>query len=232
MATKRPRAEEEKVWDAFQNCWTINGEPIDGDNESDGEEFVSLKERRALKEERLRKQRKRPVAEEEEVADPEPAPEPQQQRALVDEAEDLRRQQQGMDKEKTKRAEEEARMLREAARVGTNALKSAREIADDTQFGRSLPTDWRPLDKPLDDEQAAALRKKWCILCDGNQVPPPIKTFEGMGLPRDLLSALREKNIRRPTPIQVQGLPVALSGRDMTASRLPGLGKPSHSRCH
>ena len=42
MATKRPRAEEEKVWDAFQNCWTINGEPIDGDNESDGEEFVSL----------------------------------------------------------------------------------------------------------------------------------------------------------------------------------------------
>ena len=186
MATKRPRAEEEKVWDAFQNCWTINGEPVDDANESDGEEFVSLKERRALKEERLRKQRKRPVAEEEEVADPEPAPEPQQ-RALVDEAEDLRRQQQGMDKEKTKRAEEEARMLREAARVGTNALKSAREIADDTRFGRSLPTDWRPLDKPLDDEQAAALRKKWCILCDGNQVPPPIKSFEGMGLPRDLL---------------------------------------------
>ena len=136
MATKRPRAEEEKVWDAFQNCWTINGEPVDGDNESDGEEFVSLKERRALREERLRKQRKRPVAEEEEVADPEPAPEPQQ-RALVDEAEDLRRQQQGMDKEKTKRAEEEARMLREAARVGTNALKSAREIADDTRFGRN-----------------------------------------------------------------------------------------------
>ena len=105
MATKRPRAEEEKVWDAFQNCWTINGEPVDGDNESDGEEFVSLKERRALREERLRKQRKRPAAEEEEAPAPEPAPEPQQ-RALVDEAEDLRRQQQGMDKEKTKRAEE------------------------------------------------------------------------------------------------------------------------------
>ena len=43
MATKRPRAEEEKVWDAFQNCWTINGEPVDDDNESDGEEFVSSK---------------------------------------------------------------------------------------------------------------------------------------------------------------------------------------------
>ena len=106
MATKRPRAEEEKVWDAFQNCWTINGEPVANSNESDGEEFVSLKERRALREERLRKQRKRPVAEEEEP-EPEPAPEPQQ-RALVDEAEDLRRQQQGVDKEKTKRAEEEA----------------------------------------------------------------------------------------------------------------------------
>ena len=37
MATKRPRAEEEKVWDAFQNCWTINGEPVDDANASDGE---------------------------------------------------------------------------------------------------------------------------------------------------------------------------------------------------
>ena len=82
MATKRPRAEEDKVWDAFQNCWTINGEPVDDANESDGEEFVSLKERRALKEERLRKQRKRPAAEEEEAPEPAPAPEPQQQRAL------------------------------------------------------------------------------------------------------------------------------------------------------
>ena len=77
MATKRPRAEEEKVWDAFQNCWTINGEPVDDNNESDGEEFVSLKERRALKEERLRKQRKRPVPEEEIEEAPAPAPEPQ-----------------------------------------------------------------------------------------------------------------------------------------------------------
>ena len=118
MATKRPRAEEEKVWDAFQNCWTINGEPVDNSNESDGEEFVSLKERRALREERLRKQRKRPVAEEE-VEDEAPSvPEPQQQRALVDEAEDLRRQQQGMDKEKTKRAEEEARAKRSREIVG------------------------------------------------------------------------------------------------------------------
>ena len=126
MATKRPRAEEEKVWDAFQNCWTINGEPVDdGDNESDGEEFVSLKERRALREERLRKQRKRPVAEEE-VEDEAPSvPEPQQQRALVDEAEDLRRAQQGMDKEKAKRAEEEARAKNIAARRRAGRMDDA-----------------------------------------------------------------------------------------------------------
>ena len=46
-----------------------------------------------------------------------------------------------------------------------------------------------------------------------------------MGLPQDLLAALREKNIKRPTPIQVQGLPVALAGRDMIGIAFTGSGK-------
>jgi len=223
-SAKRPR-EEERVWDAFQNCWTIKGDPVEDDT-SDGEAFVSLKERRAARQERLQRARKRPDAEEEEKAETAPeAPQSQQSRALVDEAEDMRRGQDPLTKEKDKRAEEEARMLREAGRVGTNALKSAREIADDTHHAKSLPTDWRPRETPLDAVQATALRKKWGILTDGNAVPPPIKTFEGMGLPPDLLASLREKNIRRPTPIQVQGLPVALSGRDMIGIAFTGSGK-------
>jgi len=116
-------------------------------------------------------------------------------------------------------------MLREASRVQTNALQSAKEIANDESFSRSLETEWRPGGEPLDDARADALRKKWCILVDGERIPAPIKSFADMGLGRDLLAALAEKKIKRPTPIQVQGMPVALSGRDMIGIAFTGSGK-------
>ena len=36
---------------------------------------------------------------------------------------------------------------------------------------------------------------------------------------------MREKNITRPTPIQVQGMPCALAGRDMLGIAFTGSGK-------
>ncbi|CAN6906300.1 unnamed protein product, partial [Brassica oleracea] len=48
----------------------------------------------------------------------------------------------------------------------------------------------------------------------GEDVPPPIKSFKDMDIPRALLLTLKEKGTVQPTPIQVQGLPVILSGRD------------------
>jgi len=46
-----------------------------------------------------------------------------------------------------------------------------------------------------------------------------------MKIPRVLRTALRDKGIARPTPIQVQGLPVALCGRDMVGIAFTGSGK-------
>lgn len=46
-------------------------------------------------------------------------------------------------------------------------------------------------------------------------MPPPIKHFRDMKFPEPILRTLEEKGIKKPTPIQVQGLPAALSGRDM-----------------
>ena len=73
---------------------------------------------------------------------------------------------------------------------------------------------------------AQALRAKWHILVEGDDVPPPIKSFAEMRLPRAIVAALRAKKppIERPTPIQVQGLPVAFSGRDSECG-------PQHQQC-
>ena len=46
-----------------------------------------------------------------------------------------------------------------------------------------------------------------------------------MRFPKPLLDYLKEKGIKKPTPIQVQGLPVALSGRDMIGIAFTGSGK-------
>lgn len=46
-----------------------------------------------------------------------------------------------------------------------------------------------------------------------------------MRFPKCLIEHLRSKNIKKPTPIQLQGLPVALAGRDMIGIAFTGSGK-------
>ena len=46
-----------------------------------------------------------------------------------------------------------------------------------------------------------------------------------MRFPGPILDTLKKKGIERPTPIQVQGMPVALSGRDMIGIAFTGSGK-------
>jgi ATP-dependent RNA helicase DDX41 len=55
-----------------------------------------------------------------------------------------------------------------------------------------------------------------CLLCGylaGESVPPPVLRFEDLKFPRPILQALAKKGIKKPTPIQIQGLPAVLSGR-------------------
>ena len=51
------------------------------------------------------------------------------------------------------------------------------------------------------------VRKKLCILVEGEDVPPPIKSFAQMKFPRAILAGLERRGIVQPTPIQVQGIP-------------------------
>jgi ATP-dependent RNA helicase DDX41 len=68
-------------------------------------------------------------------------------------------------------------------------------------------------------------RKKWHILVEGENCPPPIKSFKDMKIPACIVDALQKKGITRPTPIQVQAIPALLSGRDIIGIAFTGSGK-------
>lgn len=59
----------------------------------------------------------------------------------------------------------------------------------------------------LPKERHDYIRKKLHILVEGDEIPPPIRSFKEMKFPHGILSGLKEKKILAPTPIQVQGIP-------------------------
>lgn len=120
---------------------------------------------------------------------------------------------------------EEQEMLK--AITAKAALKSARELAKGIEFSRSVNTGWTPpaICRCLTEEDAQAIRDKHRIVVEGEHLPPPVVDFEQTRAPPPVLRVLASKGITRPTPIQMQGLPVILSGRDMIGIAFTGSGK-------
>lgn len=107
------------------------------------------------------------------------------------------------------------------------ALKTYKELAQDISYSRTTRTGWKPPLKYrlMSEDDHQALREKFYIICSGKNIPPPIPSFEDMKFPPAILRVLQEKGINRPTPIQMQGLPAILSGRDMIGIAFTGSGK-------
>jgi ATP-dependent RNA helicase DDX41 len=120
---------------------------------------------------------------------------------------------------------EEQEMLK--AITAKAALKSARELAKGIEFSRSVKTGWTPpsICRALTEEDAQAIRDKHRIVTEGEHLPPPVVDFLQTRAPAPVLKVLASKGITRPTPIQMQGLPVILSGRDMIGIAFTGSGK-------
>ena len=130
---------------------------------------------------------------------------------------------------KARQLAEEKRLLEEALRSQTSSLTSVTEKASGIVYTESMPAigGWIPPthQRNMSLEDGEALRARYQILLDGEDAPPPMDSFRDMKFPNVLLNALAEKGIRRPTPIQMQGLPCALSGRDMIGIAFTGSGK-------
>ncbi|XP_047334252.1 ATP-dependent RNA helicase-like protein DB10 [Impatiens glandulifera] len=59
----------------------------------------------------------------------------------------------------------------------------------------------------------------------GDDVPPPITSFEASGIPSEMLREVQLAGFSAPTPIQAQSWPVALQARDIVAIAKTGSGK-------
>ena len=147
--------------------------------------------------------------------------------SLLEQATALKQSLTASEREALAQKEEENRILKEASNIQTNALQAASELAKGVIYKQSLPTSWICPKHILQQGEVSwnKIRKNWHILVEGEDVPPPMKSFADMKFPTPILDYLQTRNIRRPTPIQMQGLPVALAGRDMVGIAFTGSGK-------
>jgi len=90
---------------------------------------------------------------------------------------------------------------------------------------------WKPSERvsKFTEEQIKEVRTRMNVTVDFEDgeplAPPPIETFEDMNLHEDIIQDIRYHDYEKPTPIQTQGIPVALSGRDILGCAQTGSGK-------
>lgn len=124
-----------------------------------------------------------------------------------------------------KQLKEEEKILESIAEK--KALMAHTELAKGITYKDPIKTAWLPPRYVLKypEEKHVKTRKKYCILAEGENVPPPLKTFKDMKFPRCIIQCLKKKGITTPSPIQMQGIPAVLSGRDIIGIAFTGSGK-------
>lgn len=124
-----------------------------------------------------------------------------------------------------KQLKEEQKILESVAEK--TALMGVSELAKGIQYEDPIRTGWTPPKYVMAQSEAKrnAIREKLRILVEGDEIPPPIRTFREMKFAKGILDGLEKKGIKKPTPIQVQGLPTILSGRDLIGIAYTGSGK-------
>lgn len=124
-----------------------------------------------------------------------------------------------------KQLKEEEKILESVAEK--KALMAVSELAKGIQYQDPIKTSWYPprYIRKQSESLHESIREKFRIIVEGESIPPPITSFRSMKFPKCLISSLKKKNIKIPSPIQMQGLPAILSGRDIIGIAFTGSGK-------
>ena len=80
-------------------------------------------------------------------------------------------------------------------------------------------------------DEVERFRKERQMFVKGKNVPRPVFTFQEASFPEYVYSTLARQGFTEPTPIQAQGWPMALSGRDFVGIAQTGSGKTLGVRC-
>lgn len=75
------------------------------------------------------------------------------------------------------------------------------------------------------DHETTTWRNSCQIVIHGDGIPKPAMTFEEASMPEYVLREVMKQGFSAPTPIQSQGWPMALLGRDMVGISATGSGK-------
>uniref|UniRef100_A0A1D5QXK5 RNA helicase n=1 Tax=Macaca mulatta TaxID=9544 RepID=A0A1D5QXK5_MACMU len=196
--------------------------------------YVPLRQRRQLLLQKLLQRRRKGAAEEEQQdSGSEPRGDeddiplgPQSNVSLLDQHQHLKEKAEARkESAKEKQLKEEEKILESVAEG--RALMSVKEMAKGITYDDPIKTSWTPPRYVLSmsEERHERVRKKYHILVEGDGIPPPIKSFKEMKFPAAILRGLKKKGIHHPTPIQIQGIPTILSGRDMIGIAFTGSGK-------
>lgn len=124
-----------------------------------------------------------------------------------------------------KQLKEEKKILESVAEK--TALMAAAEIAKGIQYEDPIKTGWTP-PKTVSErtfEEQEKVRDEFRILVEGEELPPICISFREMRFPKCILNALKKRGIKTPSPIQMQGIPAVLAGRDIIGIAFTGSGK-------
>lgn len=145
---------------------------------------------------------------------------------LLKEAREIREKQAKENKTEEEKQQEEERKILEA-HAARKKLASDMELAKGINYTEPIKTSWRApaFVRSRTEDENAALREQHHVLADGIDIPPLITNFRDMKIPKCIVDHLLTKGIKTPTPIQMQGLPTAFSGRDMIGIAFTGSGK-------
>lgn len=90
-------------------------------------------------------------------------------------------------------------------------------------FKRNFYTE-NSVSSKMTETEVALLREELEVSVQGSNVPKPMTTFQASSLPSLLLKEITKVGFEKPTPIQAQALPIALSGRDLIGLAKTGSG--------
>ncbi|KAG5016154.1 hypothetical protein JHK82_021827 [Glycine max] len=82
-----------------------------------------------------------------------------------------------------------------------------------------------PAVRAMTDAEVNEYRQQREITVEGRDIPKPVKTFHDAGFPEYVLQEITKAGFTEPTPIQSQGWPMALKGRDLIGIAETGSGK-------